>query len=406
MPQAVEDPDRPPADPTVTGSDAASGAAAASKADAGHPLLSVTDLRMWFPVTEGLIFERHVGDVRAVDDVTFDVRRGETLGLVGESGCGKSTTGRTVLRLYRPTAGRIEFDGQDITRLEGEALRRIRRRMQMIFQDPYASLNPRQTVGGIVGEPLLVHGMGSSAERREKIADLLDVVGLNPEFLNRYPHEFSGGQRQRIGVARALALNPELIVADEPISALDVSIQAQIINLLVRLQDRFGLTYLFIAHDLSVVRHVSDRIAVMYLGRIVEIASSRELYERPLHPYAVALLSAVPIPDPVVESRRRRIILSGDVPSPLSPPSGCRFHTRCWLRERLGNPERCVAEDPALRPLATGHSVACHFAEQVDDSPEQLQVTGRPVARGRADGAAVDPAPDGEGTAGASPAAG
>ncbi|MHB8459015.1 MAG: ABC transporter ATP-binding protein [Candidatus Limnocylindrales bacterium] len=406
MPRAVEDPTQPPADPTVTGFDAASGVAAASTADAGHPLLSVTDLRMWFPVTEGLIFERHVGDVRAVDDVTFEVRRGETLGLVGESGCGKSTTGRTVLRLYRPTAGRIEFDGQDITRLEGEALRRIRRRMQMIFQDPYASLNPRQTVGGIVGEPLLVHGMGSPAERREKVADLLDVVGLNPEFLNRYPHEFSGGQRQRIGVARALALNPELIVADEPISALDVSIQAQIINLLVRLQDRFGLTYLFIAHDLSVVRHVSDRIAVMYLGRIVEIASSRELYERPLHPYAVALLSAVPIPDPVVESRRRRIILSGDVPSPIAPPSGCRFHTRCWLRERLGNPERCVVEDPALRPLATGHSVACHFAEQVDDSPEQLQVTGRPATRGRADGAAADPAPDGEGTAGGAAAAG
>jgi len=374
--------------------------------EAGQPLLSVADLRMYFPVTEGIIFERHVGDVRAVDDVSFEVRRGETLGLVGESGCGKSTTGRTALRLYKPTAGKIVFDGLDITKIEGEALRQMRRHMQMIFQDPYSSLNPRQTVGGIVAEPLLVHKIGTAAERQERVAELLDVVGLNPNFLNRYPHEFSGGQRQRIGVARALAVNPDLIIADEPISALDVSIQAQIINLLVRLQDRFGLTFLFIAHDLSVVRHVSDRIAVMYLGRIVEIAPSHDLYDRPVHPYSVALLSAVPIPDPVIESRRRRIILTGDVPSPVAPPSGCRFHTRCWLRERLGNPDRCVSEDPALRPLETGHEVACHFAEDVDDSAEQLQVTGRP-ARHRlpaasdtrasdaltGDGLASDPAP-------------
>jgi oligopeptide transport system ATP-binding protein len=363
---------------------AVGGAASPDSATAGTPaddriLLSVSDLRMYFPVTQGLIFERHIGDVHAVDDVSFDLPRGQTLGLVGESGCGKSTTGRTILRLYKPTAGRIVFDGVDITRLGGEALRRTRRRIQMIFQDPYASLNPRMTVGGIVGEPLTVHGIGTKAERRERVAELLDVVGLNPNFLNRYPHEFSGGQRQRIGVARALAVNPELIVADEPISALDVSIQAQILNLLERLQDEFSLTFLFIAHDLSVVRHVSDRIAVMYLGRIVELAPSGDLYAHPLHPYSVALLSAVPIPDPVVESRRRRIILKGDVPSPVNPPSGCRFHTRCWLRERLGNPERCTTEDPRLRTLAAGHEVACHFAEEVDGSIEQRQAIGVPI---------------------------
>jgi len=347
--------------------------------DADRILLSVSDLRMYFPVTEGLIFERHIGDVHAVDDVSFELPRGQTLGLVGESGCGKSTTGRTILRLYKPTAGKIVFDGVDITGLGGEALRKTRRRMQMIFQDPYASLNPRMTVGGIVGEPLTVHEIGTPAERRERVAELLDVVGLNPNFLNRYPHEFSGGQRQRIGVARAIAVNPELIVADEPISALDVSIQAQIINLMERLQDEFKLTYLFIAHDLSVVRHVSDRIAVMYLGRIVESAASDDLYAHPVHPYSVALLSAVPIPDPVIEARRRRIILRGDVPSPVNPPSGCRFHTRCWLRERLGNPERCTTEDPALRTVAPGHQVACHFAEEVDGSIEQRQAIGVPI---------------------------
>ncbi len=346
---------------------------------ADRVLLSVADLRMYFPVVDGLIFERHVGDVHAVDDVSFDLPRGQTLGLVGESGCGESTTGRTILRLYKPTAGKIVFDGVDITRLGGEALRQTRRRMQMIFQDPYASLNPRMTVGGIVGEPLTVHGIGTPAERHERVAELLDVVGLNPNFLNRYPHEFSGGQRQRIGVARAIAVNPELIIADEPISALDVSIQAQIINLLERLQDEFKLTYLFIAHDLSVVRHVSDRIAVMYLGRIVESAGSDDLYAHPVHPYSVALLSAVPIPDPVIESRRRRIILRGDVPSPVNPPSGCRFHPRCWLRERLGNPERCSTEDPMLRTMATGHQVACHYAEEVDGSIEQRQAIGVPI---------------------------
>jgi oligopeptide transport system ATP-binding protein len=345
--------------------------------DAGPTLLRVQDLKVWFPITEGLLIERHIGDVRAVDGVTFELRRGETLGLVGESGCGKSTTGRAIVRLYKPTAGTIEFDGADITNVEGKELQHLRRRFQMIFQDPYASLNPRMTAGNTVAEPLDVHEVGTKAERRERVRELFSTVGLNPDYAERYPHEFSGGQRQRIGVARALALDPDLIVADEPISALDVSIQAQVINLLERLQDRLGLTYLFIAHDLSVVRHISDRIAVMYLGRIVESAPSRELNSRPLHPYAVALLSAVPIPDPKVERRRRRIILKGDVPSPVNPPSGCHFHTRCWLRERLGNPERCVSEVPLLRPLSTGHEVACHFAEEVDGSREQLQATGR-----------------------------
>jgi oligopeptide/dipeptide ABC transporter ATP-binding protein len=330
----------------------------------GRPLLDVRDLKVYFPIRSGLVIERHVGDIRAVDGVSLSLRKGETVGLVGESGCGKSTTGRAIVRLTDPTAGSIVFDGVDVASLKGEALKRVRRRMQMIFQDPYSSLDPRQTAGSTVGEPLEVHGIGTSRERRDRVRELFSLVGLDPDYGERYPHEFSGGQRQRIGVARALALDPDLVVADEPISALDVSIQAQIINLLEGLQRRLNLTLLFIAHDLSVVRHVSDRIAVMYLGRIVELAPARELNQMPLHPYTVALLSAVPVPNPEIEARRRRIILMGDVPSPAAPPPGCRFHTRCWLREKLGNPERCVTEDPMPRALSTGHEVACHFAEE------------------------------------------
>ena len=351
----------------------------AATAAGTSPLLEVEDLAVWFPITEGVVFERHTGDVRAVDGVSFSIRRGETLGLVGESGCGKSTTGRAIVRLYKPTRGAIRIDGTDLAGLEGVELRNMRRRMQMVFQDPYASLDPRMNVASIVAEPLEIHGVGTGSERRERVGELLSTVGLDPSHAVRYPHEFSGGQRQRIGVARALALQPDLIVADEPVSALDVSIQAQIINLLGRLQDSFGLTYLFIAHDLSVVRHVSDRIAVMYLGRIVELATAKELHDRPLHPYTVALLSAIPIPDPVREVSRRRIILQGDVPSPVNPPSGCHFHTRCWLRERLGNPEQCVAEAPMPRDLAAGHQVACHFAEKTAGSAEQVLSIGRPV---------------------------
>jgi len=326
----------------------------------GEKLLDVQGLQMHFPISRGIIFQRQVGAIKAVDGVDFALYRGETLGLVGESGCGKSTTGRAILQLHRPTAGHVIFEGKDLTETKGEELRKMRRRMQMIFQDPYASLNPRMTVGSIVGEPLEVHGIGSSRkDRQERVQELLKTVGLNPYFVNRYPHEFSGGQRQRIGIARALAVNPAFIVCDEPISALDVSIQAQIINLLEDLQDELNLTYLFIAHDLSVVRHISDRIAVMYLGKIAEVADRDELYANPMHPYTQALLSAVPIPDPVIENQRRRIILEGDVPSPANPPKGCNFSTRCPRVMDI-----CREKEPLFKDYGNGHYVACFLHEQ------------------------------------------
>ncbi len=321
-------------------------------------LLRVENLTKHFPITRGIVIQRQVGAVQAVDKVSFFVRQGETLGLVGESGCGKSTTGRTILQLYRPTSGKVYFKDQDLTVMEGEDLRHMRRNLQIIFQDPYASLNPRMTVGDIVAEPMEVHRMGTRKEQRERVKELLNLVGLNPYFINRYPHEFSGGQRQRIGIARALALNPEFIVCDEPISALDVSIQAQVVNLLEELQEQFGLTYLFIAHDLSMVRHISDRVAVMYLGKVVELADRDELYSNPLHPYTQALLSAVPVPDPAVERQRQRIILTGDVPSPVNPPSGCRFHPRCPLAQDI-----CSQSEPEWREVSPDHWVACHLVE-------------------------------------------
>ena len=321
-------------------------------------LLQVEDLQMHFPIYRGII-QRQVGAVRAVDGITFNVKRGETLGLVGESGCGKSTTGRTILQLYRPTAGSVHFENVDLVHTRGEELRKMRRKMQMIFQDPYASLNPRMTVADIVGEPLMVHSVATGKEIQDRVQHLLEIVNLNPSFASRYPHEFSGGQRQRIGVARALALQPSFIVCDEPISALDVSIQAQVVNLLEELQEQFNLTYLFIAHDLSMVKHISDRVAVMYLGVIVELAGRDELYAKPLHPYTQALLSAVPIPDPIADAKRERVILKGDVPSPANPPSGCRFRTRCPIAEAV-----CAETRPEFREIRPGHFVACFFAER------------------------------------------
>ncbi|NSC23698.1 dipeptide ABC transporter ATP-binding protein [Streptomyces albus subsp. chlorinus] len=337
---------------------------------AGDAILEVRDLVKHFPLTQGVLFKRQVGAVKAVDGVSFDLHKGETLGIVGESGCGKSTVAKLVTRLEAPTRGTIRYRGEDITRAHGRSLKAVRRNIQMVFQDPYTSLNPRMTVGDIVGEPFDIHPeVAPKGDRRRRVRELLDVVGLNPEYVNRYPHQFSGGQRQRIGIARGLALRPEIIVADEPVSALDVSVQAQVVNLMERLQDEFGLSYIFIAHDLSIVRHISDRVGVMYLGKIVEIGTESEIYEHPTHPYTQALLSAVPVPDPETEGRRERIVLEGDVPSPANPPSGCHFRTRCWKAR-----QRCADEEPPLAvpenfaatlpDQPVHHPSACHFAAE------------------------------------------
>jgi oligopeptide transport system ATP-binding protein len=328
---------------------------------ASETLIDVRDLKMHFPLTQGILLQRVVGHVRAVDGISFSIERGKTLGLVGESGSGKTTIGRTIVRLYKPTAGQILFGDQDLAALEGEDLRHLRRRVQMIFQDPFASLNPRFTIGSLVAEPMHIYKVAPRDEIRERTEELLKVVGLRAEYIDRYPHEFSGGQRQRIAVARALSINPEFVIADEPVSALDVSIRAQVLNLLQRLQRQFNLTYLFVSHDLSVVRHVADRIAVMYLGKIVELADRDELYRSPKHPYTRALLSAIPIPDPRIEKRRQRIILSGDLPSPINIPKGCRFHTRCPMAQSI-----CREVEPAFeRKEGHEHYAACHFSEQV-----------------------------------------
>ncbi|MGP9018803.1 ABC transporter ATP-binding protein [Streptomyces sp. BR1] len=340
------------------------------KVDRGEPILQVRNLVKHFPLTQGILFKKQIGAVKAVDGVSFDLYQGETLGIVGESGCGKSTVAKLLMTLERATAGEVFYKGQDITKLSGRALKAVRRNIQMVFQDPYTSLNPRMTVGDIIGEPFEIHPeVAPKGDRRKRVQELLDVVGLNPEYINRYPHQFSGGQRQRIGIARGLALNPEIIICDEPVSALDVSVQAQVINLMEKLQDEFNLSYIFIAHDLSIVRHISDRVGVMYLGKMAEIGTDEEIYEHPTHPYTQALLSAVPVPDPDAREHRERIILTGDVPSPANPPSGCRFRTRCWKAE-----ERCSTEVPLLaiperfqgKDTLAAHDSACHFAEEKD----------------------------------------
>ncbi|WP_275412934.1 ABC transporter ATP-binding protein [Planotetraspora phitsanulokensis] len=328
-----------------------------------EPILQVRDLVKHFPLTQGILFKRQIGAIKAVDGVSFDLHRGETLGVVGESGCGKSTLAKVMMALERPTSGSVMVNGKDITKAKGAELKRMRRNIQMVMQDPYTSLNPRMTVGDIIGEPFEIHSeVVPKGDRRKRVQELLDVVGLNPDHINRYPHQFSGGQRQRIGIARGLALQPEIIICDEPVSALDVSIQAQVMNLLDRLQKEFNLAYIFIAHDLSVVRHISDRVAVMYLGKIVELGGDNQIYERPSHPYTQALLSAVPVPNPEGREARQRIILQGDPPSPANPPSGCRFRTRCWKAQDI-----CAKEEPLLqiRP-GTDHPSACHFAEALD----------------------------------------
>jgi oligopeptide/dipeptide ABC transporter ATP-binding protein len=343
--------------------------------DGREPILQVRNLVKHFPLTQGILFRKQVGAVQAVDGVSFDLYPGETLGIVGESGCGKSTVARLLMNLETPTSGEILYKGEDITRLSGRALKAVRRNIQMVFQDPYTSLNPRMTVGDIIGDPFEIHPeVAPKGDRRRRVQELLDVVGLNPEYINRYPHQFSGGQRQRIGIARGLALRPEVIVADEPVSALDVSVQAQVVNLMERLQDEFGLAYMFIAHDLSIVRHIADRVGVMYLGRIVELGADAAIYEHPTHPYTQALLSAVPVPNPEAREHRERIILAGDVPSPADPPSGCRFRTRCWKAQEL-----CAEKDPPLTvpPVFRGtagpteHPSACHFAEEKQVVPPE-----------------------------------
>ncbi|MFI8082505.1 ABC transporter ATP-binding protein [Kitasatospora sp. NPDC086009] len=329
-----------------------------------EPILEVKDLVKHYPLTQGIVFKKQVGAVKAVDGISFELRKGETLGIVGESGCGKSTLAKVLMNLERATSGQVLFKGEDISKLSGSALKAVRRNIQMVFQDPYTSLNPRMTVGDIIGEPFEIHPeVAPKGDRRKAVQDLLDVVGLNPEYINRYPHQFSGGQRQRIGIARGLALKPEIIICDEPVSALDVSVQAQVINLLDQLQSEFELSYMFIAHDLSIVRHISDRVGVMYLGKMVEIGTDEAIYENATHPYTQALLSAVPVPDPTARESRDRIILTGDIPSPANPPSGCRFRTRCWKAE-----ERCATEVPLLAVPSTlsgaaAHESACHFAE-------------------------------------------
>lgn len=348
------------------------------KAQSDATLLEVRRLVKHFPITRGILFSRQIGAVKAVDDISFTIKRGETLGLVGESGCGKSTTGRLILRLIEPTSGEVLFEGKDVLKLGREELRALRREMQIIFQDPYASLNPRMTVGDIIGEPLEIHRLTRNRkERDQRVRELLEVVGLSAYHARRYPHEFSGGQRQRIGVARALAVNPKLIIADEPVSALDVSIQSQVINLLQDLQKEFGLTYLFIAHDLAVVKHISHRVAVMYLGKLVELAPKKELYENPRHPYTQALLSAVPIPDPTI--KRERVILAGDVPSPSRPPSGCRFHTRCPVAEEI-----CKQVEPSFDEVAPGHWVACHLVKPGQPGPRLVKAPAGIASRGDA----------------------
>ncbi|MGW1198678.1 ABC transporter ATP-binding protein [Streptomyces sp. NPDC002536] len=358
----------------VVASDASTTAEVEAVLDApverGEPILQVRNLVKHFPLTQGVLFKRQVGAVKAVDGVSFDLYQGETLGIVGESGCGKSTVAKLLMTLETATAGEVFYKGQDITKLSGRALKAVRRNIQMVFQDPYTSLNPRMTVGDIIGEPFDIHPeVAPKGDRRRRVQELLDVVGLNPEYINRYPHQFSGGQRQRIGIARGLALNPEIIICDEPVSALDVSVQAQVVNLMEKLQDEFNLSYVFIAHDLSIVRHISDRVGVMYLGKLAEIGTDAEIYDHPTHPYTQALLSAVPVPDPEAREGRERIILTGDVPSPANPPSGCRFRTRCWKAQ-----DKCAEEVPLLavpevfagKRTPAAHESACHFAEEKD----------------------------------------